>query len=113
VPPRYRMRPEETGIRNQSALVRYTAKLAARVDRLIGAGNFPLLPAVDAPEPGGITLEQARDALARLVADQAAAGMDVTILDPDLDEEGEQIAALADVLVDALRPARQTALLHV
>jgi arginase len=254
VPPRYRMRPEETGIRNQSALVRYTAKLAARVDRLIGAGNFPLLlggdcsivlgpalalrrrgrfglvfidghsdfrhpgnsnavgaaagedlalatgrgapalvdidgqapyvadadvvlmgvrdhdedldevaaagaavfpssavaelggaetarraierlrrtgvdgywihvdadvvdalilPAVDSPEPGGITLEQARDALARLVADEAAAGMDVTILDPDLDEEGEQVAALADVLVDALRPARQTARLHV
>jgi arginase len=248
------MRPEETGIRNQRALVRYTVKLAARVDRLIGAGNFPLLlggdcsivlgpalalrrrgrfglvfidghsdfrhpgnsnavgaaagedlalatgrgapalvdidgrapyvadadvvligvrdhdedldevaaagaavfpssavaelggaetarraterlrrtgvdgywihvdadavdalilPAVDSPEPGGITLEQARDALARLVADEAAAGMDVTILDPDLDEEGEQVAALADVLVDALRPARQTARLHV
>jgi arginase len=63
-----------------------------------------IFAAVDSPEAGGLTIAGTRDLLERLTGDSQAIGMDATILDPDLDEDGEEVALLADLLVGALRP---------
>ncbi|MDP4511090.1 arginase family protein [Nonomuraea sp. G32] len=61
-----------------------------------------VLPAVDSPTPGGLDAAQLTDLLRGLVTLPGAAGLEVTILDPDLDEDGSQAALLADILVAAL-----------
>lgn len=62
------------------------------------------LPAVDSPAPGGLHPDTLRDLLADLVP--GAAGIDVTVFDPDLDPTGEQAALLVDILTAAFtRPA--------
>ncbi len=61
-----------------------------------------ILPAVDSPTPGGLDAAQLTELLRGLLALPGAAGLEVTILDPDLDEDGSQAALLADILVAAL-----------
>ncbi|MFI6178115.1 arginase family protein [Nonomuraea sp. NPDC051191] len=61
-----------------------------------------VVSAVDSPSPGGLTGEQLADLLRGLVALPGAAGIEITILDPDLDEDGSQAATLTDILVSAL-----------
>ncbi|MGA4990868.1 arginase family protein [Nonomuraea bangladeshensis] len=61
-----------------------------------------VLSAVDSPTPGGLDAAQLTALLRGLLALPGAAGLEVTILDPDLDEDGRQAALLADILVDAL-----------
>ncbi|MEV5494660.1 arginase family protein [Nonomuraea fuscirosea] len=61
-----------------------------------------ILPAVDSPTPGGLDAAQLTELLRGLLALPGAAGLEVTILDPDLDEDGGQAALLADILVAAL-----------
>ncbi|MEW9547412.1 arginase family protein [Nonomuraea sp. NPDC050783] len=61
-----------------------------------------ILPAVDSPTPGGLDAAQLTTLLRGLLALPGAAGLEVTILDPDLDEDGRQAALLAGILVDAL-----------
>lgn len=62
-----------------------------------------LLPAVDSPARGGLDAAQLTTLLADLVTAPEAAGLQLTVYDPDLDESGEQAALLASILVDALR----------
>ncbi|MGP3933547.1 arginase family protein [Nonomuraea sp. KM88] len=61
-----------------------------------------ILPAVDSPTPGGLDAGRLTELLRGLLALPGAAGLEVTILDPDLDEDGGQAALLADILVAAL-----------
>ncbi|RSN14318.1 arginase [Nonomuraea sp. WAC 01424] len=61
-----------------------------------------VVSAVDSPSPGGLTGDQLADLVRGLVALPGAAGIQVTILDPDLDEDGSQAATLTDILVSAL-----------
>ncbi|MEU6721525.1 arginase family protein [Nonomuraea sp. NPDC046802] len=61
-----------------------------------------VLPAVDSPTPGGLNPAQLTELLRGLISLPGAVGMEVTILDPDLDEDGSQAALLADILVSAL-----------
>ncbi|SDI97336.1 arginase family protein [Nonomuraea jiangxiensis] len=61
-----------------------------------------VLPAVDSPTPGGLDAAQLTELLRGLLGLPGAAGLEVTILDPDLDEDGSQAALLADVIVAAL-----------
>ncbi|MCK2221856.1 arginase family protein [Actinomadura sp. ATCC 31491] len=61
-----------------------------------------VLPAVDSPAPGGLQPDELVQLVRGLVRLPGAAGLQVTIFDPDLDESGEQAALLADVLVAAL-----------
>lgn len=61
-----------------------------------------VLPAVDSPTPGGLDAAQLTELLRGLLTLPGAAGLEVTILDPDLDEDGSQAALLADILVSAL-----------
>jgi arginase len=64
-----------------------------------------LMPAVDSPEPGGLDFDQLSGLLRGLLADERAAGLEVTIFDPDLDETGELAQRLVDSLVTAFEPA--------
>jgi arginase len=61
-----------------------------------------ILPAVDAPAAGGLTLEELGSLLRELVASPRAVGLDVTVFDPDMDEDGTQAQRLSDALVTAL-----------
>lgn len=61
-----------------------------------------LMPAVDSPEPGGLTFEVLTLVLRRLMAVPGAIGMDVTIYDPDLDPDLRHGRRLADTIVSAL-----------
>ena len=59
-----------------------------------------VMPAVDSPDPGGLTVAQLVPLL-RELAPQAI-GADVCIFDPDLDPDGRYARLLADVVVDGL-----------
>jgi arginase len=61
-----------------------------------------LMPAVDTPEPDGLTFDELGELLRTLVFAPGAVGLSVTIYDPDLDPSGRHARELADVLVDAL-----------
>jgi arginase len=62
------------------------------------------MPAVDSPDPGGLGLAEVAALLRPLLASPRAMGLEVTILDPDLDEDGTLAGRFADLIVDALRP---------
>ena len=59
-----------------------------------------LLPAVDSPAPGGLTFAELSALLRDVVG--GAVGVQVTVFDPDLDDDGSQAHALTDCLVSAL-----------
>jgi arginase len=63
------------------------------------------MPAVDSPDPGGLGLAEVAALLRPLLASPRAVGLEVTILDPDLDEDGTLAGRFADLIVDALRPS--------
>ncbi|HSK36757.1 MAG TPA: arginase family protein, partial [Actinomycetota bacterium] len=63
-----------------------------------------VMPAVDAPEPGGLTHSELVALLGTLVASELAVGMQLTIFDPDLDRDGRLAAELTDTVVAGLRP---------
>jgi len=69
-----------------------------------------IMPAVDSPDPGGLTTAELQDLLAALAP--AACGAEVTVFDPDLDPDGACAARLTEVLVAGLgqlgRRARKT-----
>ncbi|WP_233579505.1 arginase family protein [Verrucosispora sp. FIM060022] len=62
-----------------------------------------VMPAADAPDPGGLDHPHLVELLRPLLANPACVGLEVTIYDPDLDPDGRYAAALVDTLVDALR----------
>jgi arginase len=59
------------------------------------------MPAVDAPQPGGLSFADLDAVLSRLLRSPRIVGADVTIFDPTLDPDG----ALARRLVALLRSA--------
>ena len=63
-----------------------------------------MMPAVDAPEPGGLSHEELVALLQPLTASPLATGMELTIFDPDLDPDGHLAADLTDTLVTGLAP---------
>jgi arginase len=72
------------------------------VDVLDGA----IMPSVDSPQPGGLSAAELERILALAVAGNAA-GMQVTIYDPDRDPEGAAGALLVNLLVRALGYGRR------
>jgi arginase len=62
-----------------------------------------LMPAVDTPEPGGLDLAELAGLLRALLGSELAAGMELTIFDPDLDEDGALAERVAGCLVEAFR----------
>lgn len=63
-----------------------------------------IMPAVDSPDPDGIEWADLPELLAPLLASPLAAGMEVTVFDPDLDEDGALAASLTDAVVSGFRP---------
>jgi arginase len=63
------------------------------------------MPAVDAPNPVGLSYAELTEALRVLLASGHAAGLEVTIFDPDLDPTGEIAEAFTTCLVKAFRAA--------
>jgi arginase len=61
-----------------------------------------VMPAVDAPDEGGIAHRELELLVAGLVSDDSCLGMEVTVYDPDQDPEGSYAAELVDTLVTAL-----------
>ena len=59
-----------------------------------------LMPAVDDPQPDGLTYEESTAIVRPLLDSELAAGMQVTIYDPDRDPDGAAGRQLADWLVD-------------
>ncbi len=47
-----------------------------------------IMPAVDSREKGGLSYEELKEILACLLSSDKSAGIEITILDPDLDKEG-------------------------
>ncbi|MFC8089211.1 arginase family protein [Streptomyces sp. NPDC057301] len=60
-----------------------------------------VMPAVDSPDPEGLTPDELVALLRPLLASAHCVGLNVTIYDPDLDPEGTAGALLADTIVAA------------
>jgi arginase len=63
------------------------------------------MPAVDSPNPFGITPEQLALILSELVSSEMCAGLDIAIYDPDLDPDATGAHLLTNLLTDVLTPA--------
>ncbi|MEV4642421.1 arginase family protein [Actinoplanes sp. NPDC049548] len=66
-----------------------------------------VMPAADAPDPGGLDYPDLTALLRPLVTHPSCVGLQLTIYDPDLDPDGRYAASLADTLVDAVRPGEE------
>jgi arginase len=61
-----------------------------------------VLPAVDSPEPGGLTLEELDELLTPLVRHPSALGLELTIYDPALDPDRSSAGRLTALLQGVL-----------
>ena len=61
-----------------------------------------VMPAVDSPNPNGLSFDQLGTVLTTLIASPRAMGMHVAIYDPELDPDGAAGANLVDTLVSAV-----------
>ena len=61
-----------------------------------------VMPAVDSPDPDGLTDQELITLLRELAASDLAVGVEVTIFDPDLDPDGHLAQELARMVVEAL-----------
>ena len=64
-----------------------------------------LMPAVDSRTEGGLTYEELDEALRALLADPKAAGLEITVLDPDLDPDGRYTEAFVREFTRSFRSA--------
>ncbi|HEX2419412.1 MAG TPA: arginase family protein [Micromonosporaceae bacterium] len=62
------------------------------------------MPAVDAPDPGGIAFVELEQIIADLVTRPACLGLEVTVFDPDYDPDGRYAAEIVETLVGGLQP---------
>jgi arginase len=60
------------------------------------------MPAVDSPDPGGLSAAELTGLLAALA--QRAVGAQMTVFDPDLDPDGSHAYLLTDILITGLAP---------
>lgn len=63
-----------------------------------------VMPAVDAPDPGGIAFAELESLLAGLVDTPHCLGVELTVFDPDYDPDGSYAAEIVNTLVGGLRP---------
>ena len=65
-----------------------------------------VMPAVDAPEPGGIAFPELELLLAGLVDTPDCLGVEITVFDPDYDPDGSYAEEITSALVAGLTPVR-------
>ncbi|RSM84766.1 arginase family protein [Kibdelosporangium aridum] len=63
--------------------------------------DIEVMPAADAPDPGGLQYSELLDLLRPMLADERCVGFHVAIYDPDLDPDGRYAAELTDAIVTA------------
>jgi arginase len=63
-----------------------------------------VMPAVDAPDPGGIAYAELELLLSGLVATPECLGMELTVFDPDYDPDGSYAAEIVATVVAGLAP---------
>jgi arginase len=63
-----------------------------------------VMPAVDAPDSGGIAFAELEMLIAGLVGTPECLGMELTVFDPDHDPEGSYARELVDMLITGLAP---------
>jgi arginase len=68
-----------------------------------------VLPAVDAPSPGGIAFPELELLLAGLVDTPHCLGVEITVFDPDYDPDGAYAQEITSALVAGLSPVRTMA----
>jgi arginase len=66
-----------------------------------------VMPAVDAPDPGGIAFAELELLLAELVDTPHCLGVELTVFDPDYDPDGTYAAEIVSTLVAGLRPVHR------
>ncbi|MEU1250797.1 arginase family protein [Micromonospora arida] len=66
-----------------------------------------VMPAVDSPNPDGLSVNELTRILATLLASPNAVGMHVGIYDPELDPTGQAATALVDAIVSAFETANK------
>ncbi|RDC62176.1 arginase family protein [Adhaeribacter pallidiroseus] len=67
-----------------------------------------LMPAVDSRSPGGLSYPQLHNLLTPLIASPKLAGLEITILDPDLDPTGQYTQAFVTNFVSTFINARKS-----
>lgn len=70
--------------------------------------NDEIMPAVDARQPDGLTYSELTEILAHLLSSPKAIGMEITILNPDLDKEGHFTSELVSHLTRVINTSRST-----
>ena len=65
-----------------------------------------VMPAVDAPSPGGIAFPELELLLAGLVESPHCLGVEITVFDPDYDPDGAYAEEITSAVVAGLLPAR-------
>ncbi|MDG4823399.1 arginase family protein [Asanoa sp. WMMD1127] len=68
-----------------------------------------VMPAVDAPDPGGIAFAELELLIAGLVDTPHCLGIELTVFDPDYDPDGAYAAEITSALVAGLAPIRAAA----
>lgn len=63
-----------------------------------------VMPAVDAPDPGGIAFTELELLLSNLVDTPHCLGVELTVFDPDFDPDGSYAAEIVATLVEGLAP---------
>ncbi len=63
-----------------------------------------VMPAVDAPEPGGIAFTELELLIAGLVDTPHCLGVEITVFDPDYDMDGAHAADITDTIIAGLAP---------
>ena len=70
--------------------------------------NPDIMPAVDSVDPGGLSYEEFEEILDRLLNDKKLAGLEITILDPELDPTGQYTKRFIDSLDYSFNRALKT-----
>src|SRR5688572_5252581 len=65
-----------------------------------------VMPAVDAPDPGGIAFAELELLLSGLVDTPHCLGVEITVFDPDYDTDGSYAAEIVETVVAGLSPVR-------
>jgi arginase len=65
-----------------------------------------VMPAVDAPDPGGIAFPELELLLIGLVESPHCLGVEITVFDPDYDPDGRYAAEITSAVVSGLAPVR-------